>query len=224
MSSLTQSGTATSGAKEDGKAPARQKNLSRIGLAVAVIAVLGLIAAPFFVYPVFIMTVLCFALFATVRAFALDRGSADVRRDALEEEGTVVGTPDLMAPEQARGETARVDARTDVYAIGATLYTLLTHHRPFARSSLLTTLTAVLRDAPRRPREFDPEIPEALEEIALRCLQSSRLLRGEAHHAGQGSRLGGAGGHRIHPDPLRGEFERPAAGQMLQCGLAGRVV
>ena len=65
MSSLTQSGTATSGAKADGKAPARQKNLSRIGLAVAVIAVLGLIAAPFFVYPVFIMTVLCFALFAT---------------------------------------------------------------------------------------------------------------------------------------------------------------
>lgn len=97
--------------------------------------------------------------------------AADVRRDALEEEGTVVGTPDLMAPEQARGETARVDARTDVYALGATLYTLLTHHRPFARSSLLTTLTAVLRDAPRRPREIDPEIPEALEEIALRCLQ-----------------------------------------------------
>jgi tetratricopeptide (TPR) repeat protein/predicted Ser/Thr protein kinase len=97
--------------------------------------------------------------------------AADVRRDAFEEEGTVVGTPDLMAPEQARGETARVDARTDVYALGATLYTLLTNHRPFARSSLLTTLTAVLRDEPRRPREIDPTIPEALEEIALRCLQ-----------------------------------------------------
>ncbi|ORE98375.1 branched-chain amino acid ABC transporter permease [Aurantimonas sp. 22II-16-19i] len=65
MSSLTQSGTAASGTDDKGKAPARQKNLSRVGLAVAVIAVLGLIAAPFFVYPVFVMTVLCFALFAT---------------------------------------------------------------------------------------------------------------------------------------------------------------
>ena len=106
--------------------------------------------------------------------------AADVRREGtseLEEEGTVVGTPDLMAPEQARGETARIDARTDVYALGVTLYALLTGARPFARGSLLATLTAVLRDAPRPPRELDPEIPQALEAIALRCMQKARSAR-----------------------------------------------
>lgn len=115
---------------------------------------------------------------AAGKAHLTDFGiAADVRRDAIEEEGTVVGTPDLMAPEQARGETARVDARTDVYALGATLYTLLTNHRPFARSSLLTTLGAVLRDAPRPPLEIDPTIPAALAAISLRCMQKAPSAR-----------------------------------------------
>ncbi|MCE7026570.1 branched-chain amino acid ABC transporter permease [Jiella avicenniae] len=65
MSSLTQSGTAAPQGESIEAGHARQKNLSRIGLAVAIVAVAGLIAAPFFVYPVFLMTVLCFALFAT---------------------------------------------------------------------------------------------------------------------------------------------------------------
>ncbi|MBP0615640.1 branched-chain amino acid ABC transporter permease [Jiella mangrovi] len=65
MTSLTQSGPARPEDKAATAAHDRQKNLSRIGLVVAVIAIIGLIAAPFFVYPVFVMTVLCFALFAT---------------------------------------------------------------------------------------------------------------------------------------------------------------
>ncbi|MBL4847812.1 MAG: protein kinase [Planctomycetes bacterium] len=115
---------------------------------------------------------------AAGRAHLTDFGiAADVRRDAFEEEGTVVGTPDLMAPEQARGETANVDARTDVYALGATLYSLLTKHRPFARASMLLTLTAVLRDEPIPPRAIDPTIPPALAAISLRCLEKSPSAR-----------------------------------------------
>ncbi|WAP69790.1 branched-chain amino acid ABC transporter permease [Jiella pelagia] len=65
MSSLTQTGAAASPDDSVKTGHARQRSLSRIGLVIAVIAVAGLIAAPFFVYPVFLMTVLCFALFAT---------------------------------------------------------------------------------------------------------------------------------------------------------------
>ncbi|TFF25141.1 branched-chain amino acid ABC transporter permease [Jiella endophytica] len=74
MSSLTDTGAAQVESRERQKAHARQRSLARIGLIIAVIAVAGLIAAPFFVYPVFIMTVLCFALFAT--AFNLLLGYA----------------------------------------------------------------------------------------------------------------------------------------------------
>ncbi|MGE0710888.1 MAG: protein kinase [Planctomycetota bacterium] len=111
------------------------------------------------------------------RARLTDFGVACHMGSDPDEEGSVSGTPDLMAPEQARGETARIDARTDIYALGATLYALLTGVRPFARPTILLTLTAVLRDEPRPPRELCPTVPPALEAIALRCLQKARGAR-----------------------------------------------
>jgi tetratricopeptide (TPR) repeat protein len=73
-----------------------------------------------------------------------------------------------MAPEQASG--GAVDARTDVYALGATLYAVLTGHAPFEGASEVNVLNAVLTKAPASPRAHDPKIARELEAITLRCL------------------------------------------------------
>jgi serine/threonine protein kinase len=78
--------------------------------------------------------------------------------------GTVVGTPGFMAPEQARGELACMDQRTDVYALGGILYYLLTGQAP--------------GDAhPRSPRSYDRSIPRPLEAICLKALAPQREER-----------------------------------------------
>jgi serine/threonine-protein kinase len=73
----------------------------------------------------------------------------------------VMGTPDYMAPEQARGD--RVDARADVYAVGAILYRALTGRKPFEGLDPMQTLTAALVQEPPRPSSIEPTIPIELE-------------------------------------------------------------
>src|SRR5262245_63819311 len=80
----------------------------------------------------------------------------------------VMGTPDYMAPEQARGD--RVDARADVYAVGAILYRALTGRKPFEGLDPMATLTAVLTTEPERPSAIDPSIPLALELVVQRAM------------------------------------------------------
>lgn len=90
--------------------------------------------------------------------------------------GGIEGTPAFMAPEQARGETRLLDARTDVYGLGATLYSLLAGRPPFVGNST-DVLLAVLTADPPRLRRFDPGIPEALEIIVQKCLEKEPLRR-----------------------------------------------
>jgi serine/threonine-protein kinase len=78
--------------------------------------------------------------------------------------GAVVGTPAYMAPEQARG-AAGVDARSDVYAVGAVLYRMLTGKAPYAGPDASSTLAAVIERAPTRPRAIDDTISEGVEAI-----------------------------------------------------------
>jgi len=105
------------------------------------------------------------------RPWLTDFGVArDLRSRGMGTEGLVIGTPELMAPEQALGRAALVDARTDVYALGATLYRLLTGRPPFRKPDVVSTLYAVIHEPPRLPREVDPSIPAALQAIVLRCL------------------------------------------------------
>jgi serine/threonine-protein kinase len=82
--------------------------------------------------------------------------------------GAVMGTPAYMAPEQARGDP--VDARADVYALGAILYRALTGRKPFEGLDPMATLTAVLVEEPPRPRSIAGSIPEALELVVQRAM------------------------------------------------------
>ncbi len=85
-----------------------------------------------------------------------DTGAANRTRT-----GIIMGTPAYMAPEQAKG--AKVDARADIYSVGAILYRCLTGQEPFVAEDPAATLTAVLTREPQRPRSIAPEIPEAAE-------------------------------------------------------------
>jgi serine/threonine-protein kinase len=80
----------------------------------------------------------------------------------------VMGTPDYMAPEQARGD--RVDARADVYAVGAILYRAVTGKKPFDGLDPMATLTAALVQEPPRPTSVAPEIPLELEMVIQRAM------------------------------------------------------
>ncbi|MCG8407237.1 MAG: serine/threonine-protein kinase [Phycisphaerales bacterium] len=95
----------------------------------------------------------------------------------ISQQGTLLGTPALMSPEQARGDLQAIDARADIYAIGASLYWLLCRRYPFERTNLVDVLHAVVHDEPPLPRSINPSIPRALEAILLKCMQKERRGR-----------------------------------------------
>jgi WD40 repeat protein/serine/threonine protein kinase len=85
--------------------------------------------------------------------------------------GSVMGTPEYMAPEQAQGQRERVGPPADVYSLGAILYELLTGVPPLRGASRLDTLRLVVSEEPRPLRELRADLPAALETICLRCLE-----------------------------------------------------
>ncbi len=82
--------------------------------------------------------------------------------------GTVKGKYQYMSPEQAQAEP--IDRRSDVYALGVSLYEALVLRRPFARDTDLAILKAVLANEYARPRAVRPDLPEALEDIIVKAL------------------------------------------------------
>lgn len=93
--------------------------------------------------------------------------------------GSLIGTPKYMAPEQARGDNDKVDERTDVYALGAILYEILTLEGLFTSDHVLGLLFMIVHDQPVAPRDKAPArvIPPALEEICLRALAKDPAQR-----------------------------------------------
>lgn len=105
------------------------------------------------------------------QVWVADFGLARVESEpALTFTGDLVGTLRYMSPEQALGNRAVIDHRTDIYSLGATLYELLTLQPVFAGEDRQTLLRQVAFDAPRSPRQVERNLPAALDTILLKSL------------------------------------------------------
>ena len=127
---------------------------------------------------------------ALIMDFGIARGTTDTveksspeglltRRNSSADEtrvGTVVGTIEYMAPEQARAEA--VDQRVDIYAFGLIMYRMIVGRR-FAEGATdaYSDLMARMKEEPTRLREVDPTVPDAVEQIVSKCLQPDPAAR-----------------------------------------------
>jgi TolB-like protein/Tfp pilus assembly protein PilF/predicted Ser/Thr protein kinase len=89
----------------------------------------------------------------------------------------VMGTPSYMAPEQAAGETTKLNKATDIYGLGAVFYQLLTGHPPFAGGTTYETIRLLLDTEPRQPRLWNRKIDRDLSTICLKCLEKDPKSR-----------------------------------------------
>jgi predicted Ser/Thr protein kinase len=93
----------------------------------------------------------------------------------LTQAGHVVGTPSYMSPEQLNGEP--VDPRSDVFALGVTMYAMLTGGLPFDAETTTTLALQHRTVKPRSPHMLNPHVPEDLSRIILKCLQIDKTAR-----------------------------------------------
>ena len=97
--------------------------------------------------------------------------------ESLTRTGAIIGTPSFMSPEQASGQTSEIGPHSDIYSLGAILYSMLTGHPPFQATSPVDTLFMVIEQDPLPPRLLNRNTDPDLEMISLKCLQKPADLR-----------------------------------------------
>lgn len=105
----------------------------------------------------------------------LDMGIAKSLADdaGLTSDGQFIGTPYYVSPEQARGESG-LDARADIYSLGATLYHMLTGESPFAGKSGLQVLTCIVSETPPSVEEINPAVSSASSDLVQQLMAKNR--------------------------------------------------
>jgi len=111
---------------------------------------------------------------------AMASGSAATMSSPLTGERTIVGTVQYMAPEQIHGENA--DARTDIFALGAVLYEMVTGKRAFEGKNQISVMSAILEKEPEPISALRPLAPPALDRVATTCLAKDREERLQTAH------------------------------------------
>jgi formylglycine-generating enzyme required for sulfatase activity/predicted Ser/Thr protein kinase/dienelactone hydrolase len=133
--------------------------------------------------------------------------------------GLIMGTLAYMSPEQAEGRP--VDARSDIFSLGAVVYEMITGRRAFAASSNAGLVTAILRDQPPPVRTLRPGVPAAIESILTRALAKDPAAR----YADTGAmRIELAAAHAQYLRPADSVWRRPmmiAPVALLLLGIAG---
>jgi predicted Ser/Thr protein kinase len=105
----------------------------------------------------------------------MDFGLAKMSTSNMTQDGIVLGTPNYMSPEQALGD--RVDVQSDVFAVGAVVYELLTGHKPFEADSTPSVLFQVVHREPPPVSRWAPDVPGVLVEVVNRALAKDKRRR-----------------------------------------------
>ena len=127
----------------------------------------------------------------------------------------VVGTPSYMSPEQARAEP--LDGRSDVYSLGVMLFELVTGRRPFESDTPYSIAIMHVTMPPPAPRQFEPDISPALENVIMRALRKAREERyGSAGELAEALRLSLDGIESLGDDAAALEAETITASQTAE--------
>ncbi|TWU23781.1 Tyrosine-protein kinase MasK [Bythopirellula polymerisocia] len=105
---------------------------------------------------------------------------ANVEDSAIQSmDGSVIGTPMFMSPEQARGENDKLDGRADIYAVGIILYVMLVRRHPHKvnHQDRWDTIRQIATGQARPPSEVKPNFDKQLEEIIMKALADQPVLR-----------------------------------------------
>ncbi|MEM8952869.1 MAG: serine/threonine-protein kinase [Verrucomicrobiota bacterium] len=102
--------------------------------------------------------------------FGLARPSQQSASLALTQTGHFIGTPEFMSPEQAAGDSRTVDHRTDLFSLGAVIYTIATGHPPFSGESFTQLAHQITEVAPEPPRRLNADLPSWLANLISRLL------------------------------------------------------
>jgi tRNA A-37 threonylcarbamoyl transferase component Bud32/tetratricopeptide (TPR) repeat protein len=156
--------------------------------------------------------ILDFGLAKVIPACVAEDQSSD---ESITLKGSMPGTVCYMSPEQARGE--EVDARSDLFSLGVTLYELATSQQPFARKNVILTIDAILNSGPSAPTSLNPALHPGLDTVLARALKKDRDLRYQ-HAADIRSDL-----KRLRDGKESAPSQRSAMPRLVMAGCVGAI-